>query len=289
MQKEVLRILTPGLGATIQDRGRPGWRSFGVPPGGAMDGHAAGWANRLLENPLDAPVIEFLLQGARLIVLQDAWFALTGAEQGVTAPTWRSLHLRSGERIDFPRSQTGVWSYLAVEGGFFAPRILGSASVNVRAGLGSALRAGEVLAAAEHHEFHLPAGVAGRVAPVTDRRNYAMPPGLNVWRGPQAALFSAQDWARLFEQPWRVSSQSDRVGYRLEGPPLESRLPQMLSEPLRVGTLQVAGNGQPIVTMRDGPTVGGYPKLGLLESDAVSWLAQCRPGQEIRFRPAHET
>jgi allophanate hydrolase subunit 2 len=107
-----------------------------------------------------------------------------------------------------------------------------------------------------------------------------------VWPGPQYALFSAADQTRLFEQSWRVSSRSDRVGYRLEGKPFEARLPQMVSEPVRMGTIQVPESGQPIVTMRDGPTVGGYPKLGLVDADDLSWLTQCRPGQEVRFRPA---
>jgi allophanate hydrolase subunit 2 len=88
----------------------------------------------------------------------------------------------------------------------------------------------------------------------------------------------------FFTQVWTVTSQSDRVGYRLGGAPLGSRLPQLISEPVRVGTVQVPENGLPIVTMRDGPTVGGYPKLGMVDPADVSWLAQCRPGQKVRFQ-----
>ena len=88
----------------------------------------------------------------------------------------------------------------------------------------------------------------------------------------------------FFGEPWTVTSQSDRVGYRLSGTPLTSKLPQLISEPMRTGTIQVPENGQPIVMMRDGPTVGGYPKLGLLDAADVAWLAQCRPGQQVRFQ-----
>ena len=86
-----------------------------------------------------------------------------------------------------------------------------------------------------------------------------------------------------------MSSQSDRVGYRLEGSPLTSRLPQLISEPVRLGTIQVSESGAPIVTMRDGPTVGGYPKLGVVAPADLSWLAQCRPGQTVQFQSCHET
>ena len=289
MPTPVLQVLTPGLGGSIQDRGRPGWRRFGVPPGGVMDEHAATWANRLLDNAGDAPVLELLLQGARFVALRDVWLAITGADACSSAPAWRAVQLRSGATIDFPRSQSGVWIYVAVEGGFSSPRILGSASANPRAGLGSLFRAGDVLSADDHRAFGLPAGVSGRVVPVSERRNYDTPPPLRVWPGPQADLFSDEEQRRLCKKPWQVLAQSDRVGYRLTGTPFAARPSQILSEPVRVGTIQVPENGQPIVTMRDGPTVGGYPKLSLVDAADLSWLAQCRPGQEIRFRPAHET
>src|SRR5438093_6268474 len=99
MNLEVFEILEPGLGATWQDRGRIGWRRFGVPPSGAMDEHAASWANRLLDNPSTAPVLELLLQGARLGVLQDIWIAVTGAEAEATVRTWSAVRVKAGEVI----------------------------------------------------------------------------------------------------------------------------------------------------------------------------------------------
>lgn len=286
MPTPVLQVLAPGLGGSIQDRGRHGWRSFGVPAGGVMDEHAATWANRLLDNSMDAPVLELPLQGARFLALREVWLAVTGADACSSVPTWRAVPLRSGATLDFPRSQSGIWVYVAVEGGFFSPRFLGSASANPRAGLGSPLRVQDVLSLQEHQAFSLPAGVSGRVAPMREQRNYDAPPPLRVWPGPQANRFSADDQRRFYHETWRVLAQSDRVGYRLTGTPFASRPAQILSEPVRVGTIQVPENGQPIVTMRDGPTVGGYPKLGLVDPEDLSWLAQCRPGQEVRFQPA---
>jgi biotin-dependent carboxylase-like uncharacterized protein len=284
MGPKVFEILEPGLGATLQDRGRPGWRRFGVPPSGAMDDHAAHWANRLLDNTPDAPVVEFLLQGAKLRSLGETWIAVTGADVGASVPTWRAVRTNEDDVLQFPASRSGVWVYLAVESGFEGPRWLGSASVYARGRLGQASASGHVLCRATGARFQLPRGVAGRVVDWHERRNYESPPPLRVWRAPQWDLFSETDRELFFAQEWAVSSQSDRVGYRLAGRPLKPSAAQILSEPVLVGSIQIPPDGQPIVTMRDGPTVGGYPKLCLVETADVSWLSQCRPGVKVRFQ-----
>ena len=284
MGPKVFEILEPGLGATLQDRGRPGWRRFGVPPGGAMDDHAARWANRLLDNSPDAPVVEFLLQGAKLRALAETWIAVTGADADASVPTWRAVRMNEAEVLQFPASRTGVWIYLAAEGGFESPRWLGSASVYARGRLGQPAASGSVLCRTSNTRFELPSGVAGRVVDWHERRNYDSPPPLRVWRAPQWDSFSETDRELFFAQEWAVSAQSDRVGYRLTGRPLKPSATQIFSEPVLVGSIQIPPDGQPIVTMRDGPTVGGYPKLGLVEAADVSWLSQCRLGVKVRFQ-----
>jgi biotin-dependent carboxylase-like uncharacterized protein len=286
VKADVIEVISAGLGATVQDRGRSGWRRFGVPVGGAMDDHAASWANRLLDNPPGAPVVELLLQGAKLVARRDVWIAITGADAGVTVPMWRAVQVKRGERVDFGTSRSGVWNYLAIEGGVGAPMFLGSASVYARGGIGAALQAGDVLRTGAGHAFELPTGVASRLIPPFERRHYERAPALRVWPAPQTGLFREADRRHLLDEPWTVTSQSDRVGYRLAGTALASKLAQLISEPVRTGTIQVPENGQPIVTMRDGPTVGGYPKLGVLDAADVAWLAQCRPGQPVRFQAA---
>ena len=124
------------------------------------------------------------------------------------------------------------------------------------------------------------------MAPWTEQRDYAKPPPLRVWRGPQWDFFTAAERETFFARAWTVSAQSDRVGYRLSGEPLNPRCDQIISEPVRVGTIQIPESGEPIVTLRDGPTVGGYPKLGVIEAADLSWFVQCSPGQTVRFRPA---
>ncbi len=283
-----LRVLDPGLGVTVQDRGRSGWRRFGVPLGGWIDAHAAACANRLLDNPLAAPVLEMRLQGARFEVLEEGWLSFCGAEIDGSLACWRATPVRAGQVVRFVSNRSGVWGYLAVVGGIAAPRILDSVSHCARASLGEPIVKETVLGRRDASVFKLPPGVSGRCAAPEDRRDPLAPPPLKVRMGPQWKLFSMAERERFLTGPWVVSSQSDRVGYRLEGTPLSAGLPEMISEPLRVGTVQIPPGGLPIVTMPDGPTVGGYPAIALVERDSLSWLAQCRPGQTIRFELVHE-
>jgi len=199
------------------------------------------------------------------------------------------VRVKTGEVIEFRQNRCGLWIYLAVEAGFSARTFLGSTSAYARGGLGRALRAGDTLSHSVARPFELPAGVGTRAVSPLERRNYEQLPALQVWPAPQTNLFSEADRKRFFGAVWTMSSHSDRVGYRLVGKPLESTPAQILSEAVRVGTIQVPENGLPIVTMKDGPTVGGYPKLGVIDPADLSWLAQCRPGQAVRFQAMDRT
>ena len=280
-----LRILSPGIGLSLQDAGRPGFARFGVPPGGAMDPAAAAWANRLLDNPVAATVLELCLQGQRLEVLGDGWLAVTGSAAPRGHGRNSAFRVRPGDVLEFGPGPAGVWTYLALPGGFGGPALLGSRSANPRAGIGHSGRPGDVLAAAGETGLRLPPSVAGRRLPCGEDDDFGRPVSLRVWPGPQWNSFSASDRERFFRGEWNVSSQCDRVGYRLTGAPLRPEPAQIISEPVLPGSIQVPANGQPIVTMPDGPTIGGYPKLGLVDPADLPRLAQCRPGQSVRFRP----
>jgi len=280
----VLRVLASGAGLAIQDLGRPGFARFGVPPGGAMDPHAAAWANRLLDNPPSAPVLELCLQGQRLEVLKDGWFAVAGSAGGAAGGS--AHRRRAREVLEFPPGPSGVWSYLAVPGGFGGSTVLGSVATDARAGIGRAFAVGDRIRGSTWTGAARSSAVASRRIAWDERRDHAHPPALRVWPGPQWRAFSSADRERFFATGWTVSTRCDRVGYRLDGPALVPPSSEAVSEPVVVGTVQVPADGRPIVTMPDGPTLGGYAKLGVVDRDDLARLAQCRAGQVVRFVPA---
>ncbi|HEY5741898.1 MAG TPA: biotin-dependent carboxyltransferase family protein [Terrimicrobiaceae bacterium] len=275
-----LEVVTSGGGATIQDLGRSGWKRFGIPPGGAMDLNSARKANLLVGNPEGEAVIELLFTGARFRILKSAELAITGAAVDSGWPRWRNFEVRRGQVIAFATLRSGVWSYLAVRGGFIVPKWFGSASVDPRAGCGEALGPKVRLAGGNGNRA---AKIASRFVPEFLQESYDQTPVLPVWPGPEWHCFPKHAREMFLSQAWVVSRFSDRTGYRLEGSALTSEL-RISSAPVAVGTIQVPPNGLPIVLLRDGPTVGGYPRLSILDPSAVSRFTQCAPSTSVRFK-----
>ncbi len=237
---EVLEIIKTGLGASVQDLGRIGWKRFGVPPSGVMDAHAAMWANRLVGNSDGVPVLELLMQGAELRVLADRRFAVTGAEAGADISAWHARTLSRGATLVFPRGRSGLWTYLAVHGGFEAEEILGSASSYPRGGIGRMLRSGDRLRAGSDADAP---HIGESWAAWSEQRDYDAPPLLKVWRGPQWDWFDPIERRCFLDAEWEVSSRSDRVGYRLEGARLNAPAGEMRREPIVVGSVHVSPTG----------------------------------------------
>jgi len=278
----VIEIISTGVGLSVQDYGRPGWRRFGVPPGGVMDRSSAAAANRLLGNRADAPVLEVLMQGAKLRVLEDTWIAIAGADLGCAIAPWTACAVSAGTILQFPMNRSGLWAYVAVPGGFDADRWFGSASVDSRNGLGRPLERGVQLSAVTSASSIKYERVGRRVLAAELQRDFSRPMEFELLPGPQFDLFSSQARADLVSSEWTVSPRSDRTGFRLEGPALN--VPDSIrSEPVLPGSFQIPGSGLPIVTMVDGPTVGGYAKIAILREADLDWLAQCRPGTKIGF------
>lgn len=281
-----IRVVSPGLGMSLQDGGRPGWERFGVAPGGAMDPVAASWANRLVDNPPSAAVVEMCLQGQELVCLSAGWLAVAGSAEIEGVGRNRSFRVRPGDRLRFLPGPSGIWTCLAVPGGWRGREWLGSLSAHSRAGLGWIGRAGDELRAVGEEGMPVPSAVAGRIVPWDEDRDFRDPPPLRAWPGPQWGDFPASQRETFLATEWEVTSQADRVGYRLAGPALDPEPAQILSEPVIPGSVQIPAGGQPIVTLADGPTLGGYPKIVRIHPDDLPWLVQCRPGQRIRFRLA---
>lgn len=284
--RSMLEVVKCASGLSIQDAGRVGWKRFGLPPGGAMDQHAMREANHLVGNRPDAPVIELLFGGATFRVLRDLRVGIAGAAGSPTVGTWRSVALAEGDEFTIdPPTHGGLWTYLALEGGVFADTAFGSASAYPRAGLGRVLKAGDTLATGGFTTPWASSTWPGARTSIPETIwDYHSPPALRILPAPQTEDFTPEARRLLVDHDWTVSPQSDRTGYRLEGPTLDGPAGDIQSEPVVVGSIQVPPGGQPIVTLRDGPTVGGYPKIAVIHSADLDRFVQCAPGSRLRFR-----
>jgi biotin-dependent carboxylase-like uncharacterized protein len=271
-----IEVVRPGLLTTVQDRGRPGLAHLGVPPSGAVDASALELGNRLVGNAPGAAALEATLDGPVLRFDGPATIALTGAE--TSAPRGVCVSFERGDVLEVGRCLGGVRVYVCVRGGIEVEPTLGSRSTDLLTGLGPApLRAGDVLTVGPEPEWpSSPRSIPSPKLPAE--------PVLRISLGPRDDWFLPAAVEALCSQPWRVSASSNRVGIRLEGPPLErSRTSELLSEGLVTGALQVPPSGQPILLLHDHPTTGGYPVIAVVHSDDL-WLAgQLAPSQRVRF------
>lgn len=278
----MIEILSLGSGLSLQDAGRSGWRRFGVPSGGAMDRRSMTLANTLLGNSTQAPVLEIVRLGAQVRVMSDTWIALAGADFCSIFKAGTARLVLAGEVLVFDQRASGLYAYLAVPGGFRAEHWLGSASTDLRNGMGCALRRGDRLESLRATPNITTEGVARRVAIEPTDQICENRAHFELYRGTQYEAFSAATREKFVRSEWTISKRSDRTGYRLEGNSLA--VPASIpSEPVLPGSVQVPGNGQPIITMRDGPTVGGYAKIAFLKADDLDRMAQCAPGCLLSF------
>ncbi len=287
-----LEVLEGGLLTTLQDRGRYGWEQYGVPVAGAMDPFALQAANAIVGNDLGEAALEITIVGPRLLARSGCLIAVAGADfdlrvDGVPAPLWQALWLPAGSVVEFGGRRSGCRAYLAVAGGFAVAPVLGSRSTYLRGGFGGfagrALRAGDILPLREPAAGH-PA-LAGRPLPAVDLPSYTDEPTVRVVLGPQADRFTPEGVATLLESVYEVGPNSDRMGCRLRGPGIAHRAgADIVSDGIALGSVQVPGDGQPIVLMADRQTTGGYTKIATVIGADVPLLAQCVPGaSRVRF------
>lgn len=289
-----LQVLDVSGIATIQDAGRKGFRKFGVPTSGAMDPFAFRAANALLGNDENAAVVEIGLGDMIFQAMQDCVIAVSGSGYELSIYVWEfspwsSFFVRAGWRIHFHKVEDGMWAYLALAGGIQVQPVLGSSSTYLRGGFGGldgrSLQAGDLLTGKNRSRSW--EGLAARTVPEKTRPTYTQTPVIDVILGPQTNYFTDESIDTFLSSEYSVSLTSDRMGYRLEGPALMRRdaARELISEGLTFGAIQIPANGQPIVMMADGPTTGGYPKIGAVASADLPLLAQCLPNRSrIRFR-----
>ncbi|MFH8252185.1 5-oxoprolinase/urea amidolyase family protein [Microbacterium sp. B2969] len=286
-----LRIVEPGLLATIQDLGRPGAASLGVAPSGALDRGALRTANRLVGNREGAAGVEVTMGGFRAVAEADLWFAVAGAWgavrlDGREVDPYEAHAWAAGAELHLDWFAHGARAYLAVRGGLDARTVLGSRATDLLAGLGpEPLHAGTAIALAGEASLPIPpAAIAPWGVPHDDGLEVELAPGA------RADWFAASALRDLFEAVWTVTNDADRVGVRLDGPVLDrAREGELPSEGMVPGALQVPPTGRPTILLADGPVTGGYPVIAVATDASLDAIAQARPGSRIRFRHARAT
>jgi antagonist of KipI len=281
-----LRVIRAGMLTTIQDLGRWGHQHTGVPVAGPMDSYSHRLANQLLGNPVDAAALEITLIGPELEASEPTTCVVQGARfdarvDGNTVDVERPFIIGGGQRLRFGARQKGARGALAVLGGFDVPAEFGSRSTSIVSGIGPfsgrPLQAGDVL----------PVRPSNRAANTLNGCPLKMPEGgarLRVIRGPHETMFAAAALEQLFSGRFIITPQSNRMGYRLDGPPLlHSASADMLSDATPLGSLQVPASGQPILLMADRQTTGGYPKIATVITADVPTAGQLAPGDWIEF------
>lgn len=278
-----------GALSLLQDRGRFGYQALGLTSGGPMDEHAALWANHLLANDINAPLLEITLGNVVLEALGNSRIAVTGADCGfainrVAGENWSVHWVSAGDRLNFGWMRNGVRCYLAVSGGFRVSPEFGSVSTVVRESIGGL--SGAPLKVDQVLPYEPMAKSQGRIqaVPYRFRPDYQRSPlTLRLIPGYQYHAFSQAERIRLFESPYTVLPESDRMGYRLSGLSVRPEVKGILSEGIAYGAVQIPPDGQPIILMKDRQTLGGYPKIGTVLPLDLYALSQSRAGSEVMF------
>ncbi len=261
---------------------------FGVPITGVLDTFSAEIANFLVGNDKDAAVLEFTVTGPRLLIMDDAYVAVTGAQMAVRLngqemTPWSAFRVRPGDELEVGQARSGCRGYLAVTGGIEVPLVMGSRSCYVGAKIGGykgrPLLAGDKLARGVGYLLREPRKIPDELLP-----EFSSNILLRAIPGPQDDYF-AEGLELFFTSEYRVSLDANRMGYRLAGPVIKQKtgMPgSIVSESSFAGGVQIPPNGQPVILLVE-QTVGGYTKIATIISSDLNLVAQASPGDRIRF------
>lgn len=294
-----ITVQKPGLLTTVQDLGRRGRQRFGVTVGGAMDPLALRIANILLGNQEGAAGLEITVLGPKLQFQSEMSFIITGAElsprlDGASLSNWKPYRATAGSVLEFGRCVLGCRAYVAVSGGIDVPEVLGSRSTFLKGEFGGyhgrPLRAGDELQTGDELQKLEGSGLDINSDTWFDRdltfaSNYSLAEPIRLTLGPQDDRFTENAFQALVSGEYQITTDSDRMGYRLKGPELEHvDNADIISDYIACGSIQVPKNGQPIILMADRQTSGGYTKIGTVIKVDIPRLAQAKPGNRIQFQ-----
>lgn len=296
-----LNILESGFWTTIQDLGRFGSQKYGITVGGAMDSLAVRVANILVGNNENEGTLEITMFGTKVECKRDYLIAITGGDlkptiDNKTAPMWRPILIKKGQVLKFNGVSTGFRAYVAFAGGFDVPKFMESKSTYTKAEIGGykgrKLQTDDIL-----HCDNISASNKYIIDWLKEQKHtvrwsvnysslYSMhkKDTIRILSGSEFNQFDEKSRQLLFNNPYKITVNADRMGYQLEGEKLQLSKPfELLSEGVTYGTIQVPANGQPIILMVDRQTIGGYPKIGQVISADLPRLAQLKPGDSIKF------
>jgi len=297
-----IKVLQPGMLTTIQDLGRYGVQKFGVIVGGAMDPISLRIANILVGNSHDEGGLEVTLFGTTLLFESDELIAITGGNlrptlDGEEVPMWRPLLVQKGSVLKFHAAVSGCRAYVSFSGGIQVPEVMNSKSTYLRAGIGGFH--GRKLQKKDVFECGVRSAVGEELFQQLQTESIYFPWFVNytsfvnlqktktirIIRGSEYERFDEESIKNFLFMPYKITTQADRMGYRLEGEEIQLKAPfELLSEGVTYGTIQVPSNGQPIILMADRQTTGGYPKIGQIISTDLPFLAQMQATDTIHFQ-----
>ena len=281
-----------GIYTTFQDSGYEHLQHFGITTGGVVDNNLFKIANKLLDNDLNETILEFAYQGPRLrldkgnthiVITGDVDFTISKKSENFsekTGETFRTYQLNEGDIIDILATKSSIYGYFGVSGGFNISKYNNSGSTLVRSAIGS--NNGKCLQESQLVKFNLESTKNNlkQLSYVSNHRDSI----IRVLEGPQINFFSNETIKNFFKQTFKISNNSDRMGIRLEGNQILSKNSSNIpSEGIVKGSIQVPGDGNPIVLMVDHPTIGGYPKIATVILNDLAKLANLSVGKEIYF------
>ncbi|MFK8050213.1 MAG: biotin-dependent carboxyltransferase family protein [Halioglobus sp.] len=281
-------VIQPGMLSLLQDEGRYGQHAIGLTTGGPMDLHAYRLCNRLLQNAENCTALEVSFGGLQLEAKVDTFICVTGAKMPLLIndeerALWRVHKVLAGDSIRLDFASAGCRSYLGTADGFDIPQSFGSSATVVREHIGGLN--GDKIKPGDNLPCYR----------VSHRTLLALPPQLQpaygneirvrVIPGYQEHQFNRIQQRRFYSGEFVVSDRCDRMGYRLEGSPIQCDVEGILSEGICYGAIQIPADGQPIVLLNDRQTIGGYPKIGAALSLDAAKLAQMTPGCRVHFEP----
>lgn len=293
-----LVVKKPGVITTIQDNGRFGYQGSGFSTNGVMDHRAFVIANLLVENEPNAPVLEFALAGPAVRFTTNTCIAITGGDfsptlDGEPVPRYTALMVHRGSILRFKASKTGCYGYLAIAGNSVrVPEVMGSRSTNLKCEFGGwkgrALIVGDYVPFTTKSVDFLPNLGSHRIDGGDDAfygfdRDEVT---LRVVPGPQEGMFTPAGIETFYSQAYRTTAKCDRMGYRLDGPEIETlHGSDIISDGIAFGAVQVPSHGRPIIMLADRQTTGGYAKIGTITTVDIPKLVQRPPGTKVRFEP----